>query len=32
MPAFPEANIIETVGGRGYVLREPHEEEVRIPA
>jgi two-component system cell cycle response regulator CtrA len=25
-------NFIETVWGRGYVLREPHEEEVRIPA
>jgi two-component system cell cycle response regulator CtrA len=25
-------NLIETVWGRGYVLREPHEEEVRIPA
>ena len=25
-------NYIETVWGRGYVLREPHEEEVRIPA
>jgi hypothetical protein len=24
-------NFIETVWGRGYVLREPHEEEVRIP-
>ena len=25
-------NFIETVWGRGYVLREPHEEEIRIPA
>src|SRR3954464_2303182 len=25
-------NFIETVWGRGYVLREPHEEEVRLPA
>jgi two-component system cell cycle response regulator CtrA len=25
-------NYIETVWGRGYVLREPHEEEARIPA
>src|SRR5436305_823366 len=25
-------NFIETVWGRGYVLREPHEEDVRIPA
>jgi two-component system cell cycle response regulator CtrA len=25
-------NFIETLWGRGYVLREPHEEEVRIPA
>ena len=25
-------NFIETVWGRGYVLREPHEEEERIPA
>jgi two-component system cell cycle response regulator CtrA len=25
-------NFIETAWGRGYVLREPHEEEVRIPA
>ena len=25
-------NYIETVWGRGYVLREPHEDEVRIPA
>ena len=25
-------NFIETVWGRGYVLREPHEEETRIPA
>ena len=25
-------NYIETVWGRGYVLREPHDEEVRIPA
>ena len=25
-------NFIETVWGRGYVLREPHEDEVRIPA
>ncbi|MGD9847360.1 MAG: DNA-binding response regulator, partial [Variibacter sp.] len=25
-------NYIETVWGRGYVLREPNEEEVRIPA
>jgi hypothetical protein len=24
-------NFIETVWGRGYVLREPQEEEVRIP-
>ena len=23
---------IETVWGRGYVLREPNEEETRIPA
>ncbi|MBA4038318.1 MAG: DNA-binding response regulator, partial [Bradyrhizobium sp.] len=23
---------IETVWGRGYVLREPHEAEERIPA
>ena len=25
-------NFIETVWGRGYVLREPHEQEERIPA
>ena len=25
-------NFIETVWGRGYVLREPHDDEVRIPA
>jgi two-component system cell cycle response regulator CtrA len=25
-------NFIETVWGRGYVLREPHEHEERIPA
>ena len=25
-------NFIETVWGRGYVLREPHEVEERIPA
>jgi two-component system cell cycle response regulator CtrA len=25
-------NYIETVWGRGYVLREPAEEEVKIPA
>jgi two-component system cell cycle response regulator CtrA len=25
-------DFIETVWGPGYVLREPHEEEVRIPA
>ena len=25
-------NYIETVWGRGYVLREPHDDEVRIPA
>src|SRR2546429_3977727 len=25
-------NYIETVWGRGYVLREPHEEETKIPA
>jgi two-component system cell cycle response regulator CtrA len=25
-------NFIETVWGRGYVLREPHEDDVRIPA
>jgi two-component system cell cycle response regulator CtrA len=25
-------NFIVTVWGRGYVLREPHEEEVGIPA
>jgi two-component system cell cycle response regulator CtrA len=25
-------NFIETVWGRGYVLREPHDEEERIPA
>jgi two-component system cell cycle response regulator CtrA len=25
-------NYIETVWGRGYVLREPSEDEVRIPA
>ncbi len=25
-------NYIETVWGRGYVLREPVEEETRIPA
>ncbi len=26
------ANYIETVWGRGYMLREPHEDEARIPA
>jgi two-component system cell cycle response regulator CtrA len=25
-------NFIETVWGRGYVLREPHDAEDRIPA
>jgi two-component system cell cycle response regulator CtrA len=25
-------NYIETVWGRGYVLREPQEDEARIPA
>jgi len=25
-------NFIETVWGRGYVLREPHEVEERVPA
>jgi len=25
-------NYIETVWGRGYVLREPSDDEVRIPA
>ena len=25
-------NYIETVWGRGYVLREPHDEEAKIPA
>ena len=26
------SNFIETVWGRGYVLREPHEADERIPA